>query len=329
MLRAALSGLLLIGATPTLAAPELEGIDLAAERKAIEQFQALDQKLQDIGWKLVTGNAPFCAETVPSIGLQLHDLASYGSPVIARAALGMTGSFAVQTIAKGSPAAASGHFPHNREISRMNALDPNTWETQGRSDWKRLAKVHDWIDEALQQSGAITFTFADGTTSAPVPVEVCATRFEIASGGTMAVANGERAVFGSEFPGFNYPEPLFAGVIAHELAHNLLGHRAWLKANGTSRKNVRRAEREADRLIPWLLANAGYDPAAGARFFERDKTSSGSVLFLSGTHDKWRDRVKLVEAELPQVRALMAQTGKADWATHFERDAVIAGPPAS
>ena len=32
---------------------------------------------------------------------------------------------------------------------------------------------------------------------------------------------------------------------------------------------MRRTEREADRLMPWLLANAGYDPAAAARFWRQ------------------------------------------------------------
>ena len=35
-------------------------IDLSAERRAIEDYQRYDQLLQNVGWKLVRGNAPFC-----------------------------------------------------------------------------------------------------------------------------------------------------------------------------------------------------------------------------------------------------------------------------
>ena len=42
-------------------------------------------------------------------------------------------------------------------------------------------------------------------------------------------------------------DPLLAAVLAHELAHNVLKHRAWFDANGgRKRKAVRMTEREAD-----------------------------------------------------------------------------------
>ncbi|MEM8723913.1 MAG: hypothetical protein AAGE86_00180 [Pseudomonadota bacterium] len=136
-------------ATPASATPDLEDVDLVAERAAIEQFQALDQKLQDVGWKLARSNAPFCTRFTLSIGLQLQDLASYGGPEIARAALGMTGDFAVQTAARGSPSALSQAFPKNREITQLAGVDPNTWEAEERRYWQRLTRAHDWIDDSL------------------------------------------------------------------------------------------------------------------------------------------------------------------------------------
>jgi len=114
-------------------------IDLAEERAAIEQFQSFEQRLQDVGWQMVRGNAEFCERVIPSVGLQLQDLASYGSPQIARAALDMTGNFAVQTAARGSPSALSGAFPANREVTRLAGVNPNGWEAGARLDWRRLS----------------------------------------------------------------------------------------------------------------------------------------------------------------------------------------------
>ena len=96
-----LAGVLLFAAP--LAAQPASPIDYAAERAAIGRFQDADQRLQDVGWQLARGNVGFCPKVVPSIGLQLQDMASYGAPQIARAALGLTGDFAVQTAARGSP----------------------------------------------------------------------------------------------------------------------------------------------------------------------------------------------------------------------------------
>lgn len=318
-----LAGLaLLLGATSAQAGDDIDWdrIDLTAERAAIEHFQSFDQRLQDVGWKLVRGNASFCERVVPSIGLQLQDLASYGSPEIARAALGLEGSFAVQSVATGSPAAASGAFRANREITRLERFDPNQWEAQERFDWRRLARAHDHVDAMLVEHGGIGIGFANGDTARIEAIEVCATRFELMGEGKRAVADGERVVIGIEFPAFAYDEAEFAALVAHELAHNLLGHTAWLDRNGRSRRNVRRTEREADRLIPWLLANAGYDPAAGQRFMEKWGPGNDGGLFRNRSHDGWDERAEFIAGEIPQIEALLAEHGKADWSAHFSRE---------
>ena len=315
---AAILAWLAIAASPA-AAQIPYNIDLAAERAAIEKYQDIDQRLQNAGWRLARGNAEFCARTTPSVGLQLHDLASYGEPAIARAALGMDGSFAVQTVAGLSPAGRAGMFARNREITLIDDDNPNSWSAAERFYWKRLLRAHERIDETLRTKGSITFGFADGTTATLAPVSVCTTRFELADSGDLAVADGDRVVFGADFPGFAYEDAVFAGGVAHELAHNLLGHTAWLDRHGRKRRNVRRTEREADRLMPWLLANAGYDPENAALFMQTWGPKHDGGLFRRRTHDGWDERVEFINSELPLIRELMAATGKADWTTHFER----------
>jgi hypothetical protein len=262
--------LLLACAAPARADEAAPPIDYAAERAAIARYQDADQRLQDVGWRLAAANAPFCPVAVPSIGLQLQDIASYGAPHIARAALGLNGDFAVQTAARGSPAALSGAFARNREVTRLAALDPNSLPAGERLEWQRLAQVHEHAEAVLRIGGDIAITFADGETAAVRSVPVCATRFELMGEGRRAVADGARVVIGIGFPAFAYPEEeVFAALVAHELAHNVLGHDAWLDRNGRKGRHVRRIEREADRLVPWLLANAGYDPAAAVTFMNR------------------------------------------------------------
>ena len=295
-------------------------INLDAERAVIAQFQAQDQRLQDVAWKLVRGNAEFCEGAIPSIGLQLQDMASYGSPAVARAALELTGDFAVQTSAKGSPSDNTGALPSNREITFIDQTAPSQWEAGKRFHWERLAKVHDLIDASLGENGSVSFTFADGSSAQVEPVDVCPSRFELMGEGKKAVADGNRVVIGVEFPAFRYDEPEFAALVSHELAHNLLGHTAWLDRNGRRRSHTRLTEREADRLIPWLLANAGYDPESAVRFFRNLRPASGSLLFFKGTHPKWRERAASVEGEIALIEELMAREGKADWRTHFRRE---------
>ncbi|MEL6541792.1 MAG: hypothetical protein AAFQ34_10355 [Pseudomonadota bacterium] len=298
-------------------------------REAIEEFQTRDQRLQDVGWRLVRGNAAFCENRIPSVGLQLQDTASYGRPDLVSTALGLTTAFAVQTAARGSPAGEAGTFTRNRGVARMGNVDPNTWEAARAGSWQRLTRAHNWIDEALKKPGAVTFVFADGSQSALTPVPVCATRFELASHSTRALSEGKRVVIGERFPAFEWEEEdEFAGVVAHELAHNLLGHRAWLDREGRKRRAIRLTEREADRLMPWLMANAGYDPEAAYRFMVRWGKKYDRGLFRKRTHDGWDERAEFIAAELPLIAELMEREGKADWSVHFRRE-IEADPGAS
>lgn len=316
-LRAVLAGL---PALALMTAVSAQAPDLSSERAALNAYQVDDQRLQDIGWKLVRGNAEFCADTIPAIGLQLLDLASFGRPALARDALEMNGNFAVQTAAEGSPAALAGLFAPYREVTAIGDADPNQWPAKERSDWERLTRAHDWVDTRLAEDGGITITFASGDQASLEPVPACAARFELLGRGDDAVADGSRVVIGRDFPGFDYDEPRLAGAVAHELAHNLLAHRRWLERNGRSRRNVRRTEREADRLMPWLLVNAGYEPEDAVRFMESWGPRHSGGIFRKRTHDGWDERVEFISAEIPLIRAVIEREGRADWSVHFVRE---------
>ncbi|TAD82169.1 MAG: hypothetical protein EAY70_03895, partial [Sphingomonadales bacterium] len=251
---------------------------------------------------------------------------SYGAPAIARAALGLKADFAVQTAARGSPAALSGAFTRNREVVLLERFNPNQWPAGAAMEWQRLARAHDHVEAMLTEHGGITIAFADGGEVRLAPVAVCASRFELMGESDRAVADGKRVVIGIGFPAFQYPEEqVFAALIAHELAHNVLGHDAWLDRNGRKAKLVRRTEREADRLVPWLLANAGYDPGAAVIFMTRWGSQHDAGLKLRSSHEGWDERAEAMAEEETTVAALMAREGKADWARLFRREIDPAG----
>jgi hypothetical protein len=188
-------------------------------------------------------------------------------------------------------------------------------------DWDRLAHAHDRIDRALADQGSVTFRFADGASATVEPVPACATRFELLGDSKTAVADGGRVVIGSRFPAFDWTEDdEFAGVVAHELAHNLLGHRAWLQRNRKVSGRTKLTEREADRLMPWLLANAGYDPAAAHRFMLRWGKKHDLGLMRSWSYEGWDERAEHIAAELPIIARLLEREGRADWSRHFRRE---------
>lgn len=292
----------------------------ASDRAALARLQAEDARLQTIGWKLAAGNAPFCAAR-PAIGLLLQDMANYAQPARMRAAAGIAGDIAVQAVVPGSPAARAG-LVANAEIVAIDGRAMAALPPARAGDWRRLTGLHELIDAALVREGTVNIAWRDGAavreaTIAGAPA--CPTRFELLDRGGRAVADGTRVAIGRKFAGFAYAEDELAAALAHEFAHNLLAHRAWLKGAGRKAANIRLTEREADRLMPWLLANSGYDPQAAVRFFRKWGPGNGGWIFRAPTHDGWDERAELVARELPEIARLRTSEGGADWRTHFRR----------
>nr|WP_238401695.1 M48 family metallopeptidase [Altererythrobacter sp. C41] len=234
-----------------------------------------------------------------------------------RKAAGIAGPIAVQAVAPGSPADAAG-LRANDEITAIDGTAVAALPAE-EEDWRRLARLHDTIDSSLAADGLVGLTLPDRGEVTLEGVPACASRFEII-GGDGAAAEGRRVVIGRKFVGLSYPEDEFAAAIAHEFAHNLLRHRVWLDRHGRKWKNVRATEREADRMMPWLLANAGYEPAAALRFMRRWGPDHGGGLFRKRTHEGWDERAETIEAEIALVEAVRAPDGSADWSRHFVRE---------
>ena len=309
--RAALLAAALALAAPAVAAPNL--------RAELEQIAALDARVLTAGWRLARGNAAYCREVAPGIGLQLFDAASYFNPEAVRVALGLPGDIAVGAVAANGPAARAGLAAHT-PLSAVAGKPIEALPAAKAGDYARLTALHDGLDAVFAQTARATFALAGGS-----PVEVagepaCVTRFEMLTKGSRAAADGKRVVIGRKLVEELASEELLAAALAHELAHNLLGHRERLNAIGRTWSKVKATEREADRLMPWLLANAGYDPRAAVRFFAAWGPKHDLGLFATPDHDGWKSRVRRVTAEIEVMRAAQARRGgAADWSKDFRR----------
>ncbi len=281
-------------------------------------YQAINQRLQDIGWKLAHGNARFCPDTLLSSGLQLQDVASYGTPDQVRTLMGLEGDFAVLSVASGSPASGT-VLKAGMEVVSLDEIDPSEWPAEAKLEWRREKRLHDTIDTRLAYDGDISIGITGGDVVNVTGEAVCSSRFELAGNGKRAVADGARVQIGTGFVGITYSEDEFAAAIAHELAHNILKHREWLDTNGRKRKLVRATEREADRLMPWLLANSGYEPGAALRFMKRWGPQNDGGIFRKRTHDGWDERAETIRLEIEVIEELRSTDGSADWASHFIR----------
>jgi len=288
----------------------------------LTELRTRDRQLFATGWRLASANAPFCQGASPALGLAVLDAGGFGDPDAVRRQLQLSGDLAVGAVGPGSPAQAAGVAGGDTLVA-LNGESLAQRFPRAKPAWQRLIDVTAALDAAAS-AGPVELTLARA--GEPVRTVIlrgtsaCPSRFEVLDSGGKAAAEGTRVIFGRSFPGFAYPEAEFAAAVAHEFAHNLLRHRAALDADGRSLGNVRATEREADRLMPWLLANAGYEPEAATRFMERWGPRHGGGLFRKRTHEGWDERSDTIRAEVAKVQALMENEGKADWALHFTRE---------
>ncbi len=277
---------------------------------ALQQLRAEDTRLQSIGWRLARGNAPFCANAAPAAGLLLYDVRNFSDSQQVRAALGISGEIAVGAVAAGSPAQRAG-LRGDEEVIALGDDAMAALPEVPEGDTARVDGLHDRIDAALQANGALTVTTTGGRytiTGEPA----CRARFELVAERGRALSDGWRVQVGRDVLAALANDDELAALMAHELAHAILRHRVRLDTSGRSSRAIRQTEREADRLMPWLLRNGGYDPAAAARWVAGWLRHRDRGLLRAGTHDGWKDRLALVSAEVALAGAAPGD-GPVDW----------------
>lgn len=311
--------LALIGAGLSVSA-QADDVDpeYQAFQKSFLELQAKDARIASMGWRLVQSNSRFCPKTERQTGLLLQDAKAYARPEWVYQIIGKGGDIFVQAIAGGSPA-ESAQLDRFDKILAVDGVETADLRANKDIGWERIGRVYDIAAKSLREDSILEMALASGANISVSGAQVCATRFEVITGRDTIGADGSKIRVGRDFPGFGYAEDEFAAALAHELAHNIFGHPQSLNANGRKRRDVRRTEREADRLMPWLLSNAGYDPQAAVRFMRRWGPKHNGGLFRSRTHDGWDERVELIEAEIRRLEMILIQHGEADWSKHFAR----------
>lgn len=291
----------------------------AKDLSGLELFQHREDRLFRTGYRLATANAEYCDRTELVPGMLLHDAASYGDAERVRSQFGLSGDIGVQSVVPGSPAALAG-IKVNDTLTGFGSEAIAESYPPTRPGWKRLAAIRERM-ETMLSDGSISLSWSDNAGLARTAVvsgtAACTSRFELIDRSNAAEADGTRVLLGQNFPAFGYSEDEFAAAVAHELAHNILAHVATLDRVGRSQSNIRLSERDADRLMPWLLANAGYAPEAAIGFMEKWGPKYGGGLLRKRTHDGWDERVEYIKAELATLESRRDSNGKADWKSGF------------
>ena len=268
------------------------------DRAALIALQATDLRVATVAYRLSTANAALCPKQTLQLGLSLHALDQYGGTFRggAKQLFSLGDDAAILAVVAGSAAASAGLISGDAILAvggtRLSApLSPK------KQRYDAVGAAESALDNGpktrplkllIRRAGVEQTINVYGTLG-------CISRVVVEPGGKLnAYADGAYVKLTSGVAEYAADEGELAAIIAHEMAHNILGHPARLDASGRSRANILATEIEADRFSLKLLKGAGYDPLVAARFWARFGKKTGAGIFSDGTHLRTKARVKLL-----------------------------------
>lgn len=271
-----------------------------------------DTRLVTIGRRLSKGGAGLCGGAVANPGWTIEDAEQFAPPLRAqvRTALKLGDYPTVVAVEPGSGAARGGLRVGDELLAVGSAAVPP--DPSPRSTRARQEAIEKDIATALAAGPASVRVQRDGKALdlQIKPERGCTTEFLIGRGRGLRAAssNGTRVVVSAEIMDFALSDDELALVLAHEMAHNMLGHNRGAPAQriaGADRSGARSKdrEREADRWALYLMARAGFDPGVAPGFWRRWGPKASLGLLSDGSHPDWRDRVERAETEVARIQA--------------------------
>ena len=272
---------------------------------AIAELHAADREVGLIGARLAAAARDLCKVRVGAIGVVLDDAARY-APAWRVAAARLLGSATAPTIV----ALVAGGAADRAGVHVGDAIVAVDGWAVPTGDSDRSEAVLDRLEQTSQplvlhiRRGGVPLSFR------MTPGWSCRTRFQVLpGGGVQATANGARVEIGSELVRVAQGEDELAVVLAHELAHNILDHRARLAAAGgfgtrpasaRATRLTHATEKEADRLAVYLSDRAGFGLDAYGSLWRRLGRGGGAL------HPPNAERAALLAKDVARVRAARA-----------------------
>lgn len=274
-----------------------------------------DLRLASTGYRLSVANSQRCSALMPATGLLLHSIAQYQGDwrEAALDQFGAIGPISIEGVVTQSPASAAG-LQRGDEILAVNGTVLDTIPSDPRVPTALRDRTEDWL-VSLPPANRISLRVRANGAVRDVdlnPAPACLARFEVVAGtARLARSDGHLIQVGQALAAEASDADL-AVIVAHELAHSILGHRAKLaeierdKDRSARRRYetlARQFESDADRLSVHLLASAGYDPKSAPAFMRRFGKQFDVQVRRGSLHAKAEARARDMDDEIARMAA--------------------------
>jgi beta-barrel assembly-enhancing protease len=280
----ALAGLSLMAAAPA-----------SGDVATLQTLQKMDARVAALAGRIALRNAALCPVKEPQRGFLMHHIGQYVPAVrpAARQAFRLGGRVEVLAVVPDSAAERAGLRVGDALVALNGVLLPYPAVPKSES-FAAVADVEAQLEKAYA-TGSIDLKIVRTELQRTIrftPEPACPALVEVLPGKKLnAWADGKRVQITTAVIEQTKDDNELSFVIAHEMAHNILGHAARLKAGKRNKALIRETEKEADVLAIRMMKGAGFDPLAASRFWARFGKKSGAGIFSDGTHMRTRDRV--------------------------------------
>ncbi len=327
-------------ARPHTLTPALSGAAVGDARSeqavaALRHLRAEDDRLQDIAWRLATTNTAICPDYAgPVYGLKVWNADLFDDDLYAAAisAFNVGSELTVSHVVPGSPAERAGLLVGDR-ITAVHgvAIPPGKDAVKAYGD--AVLDGH----RAGSTKLALRVSDAKGTRDIVVPgANGCMFPVSIIADDTVnAMTDGLSIYLTRGMMRFARDERELAIVVAHEMAHNAMGHSDAQAENaiaasalgmvldiaiavatgyggggftdlgaqlGAAQYSVE-FEQEADYVGTYFLARAGYDITGATDLWRRLGVEFPETLESSYTHPAAPERFVMMDAAIQEIRA--------------------------
>lgn len=330
-------------AGPQTRMPAVDSAAIAKEAReqkklALQGWFEQDMRVQRIAYRLLTAGTELCGQKVgPIAGFSLLNRHDFPSEWLAAAEelYGVGDRPQIATVVPGSAAEAAGLEPGDI------VLRVGDWETpQGKAAPR---KTIDRAREVLAKQGRLTLHLLRGGAPLAVtlePVRACSFAITIDNDDAVnAYADGHKIVLQKGMLRFARTDEELALVLAHELAHNAMGHvdaarknalvggavgllldiaaaAAGVNTQGSFTDAGMRAganaysvdfEREADYVGMYLLARAGFDITDAPQFWRRMGAENPDAIVHNTTHPTTPERFLGLDQAIAEIESKIAR----------------------
>jgi Peptidase family M48 len=324
----------IVMAVTATAAALLLSAPAAARPVSIRTLAAHELRLATIAYRIATANAAVCPTREAVTGMVVHDLTRYHRSVrpAVSSAFSMSNGFGILEIVPNSVAAQAGLRVDDEilAVGRYGVTNPGAWGAA--QSYQRMEQFQAIVRAALKGGNTELLIRRRGAVLR-VPL-----RAQYGCGGLLTLKNssslnawsdGKHVLITTGMNTLSQSEDEIAFVIAHEMAHNILGH----SGDGAGPRGifgfarVRRGEVEADGYAVQLMTTAGYEPAGGIAFLENAQRRLWWSVSLD--HPGFGQRLAIVAAAIRATRRNSIHTIAMTEQPTPARSALKPGVPAS